>query len=819
MVSLLRSTAARTRSAAVATAVLFGVLPIWAPPVEAADPAPSSTLAKSVADVTHPGANPVNHGDTLAWTVDYDNVDAGPAAATISDAIAAGQSYVPGSLHVPPGWTPQWSTDGTTFGGNDPGAATRAVRAVNPAARRGGTNRSVLLPPEAKPVATSTGGDGWSPVLFRDENGKFEAWNIYHHGETNPATPKIVCTDLLTGALCDGGPWPKPLNTTAGPFGSGATGNITTALVEEYVMDPAHPGQMFYPAVTPGSVGVGCVDLGARANCGYTALQSTGGSPSSVNGLVGVQAVGPNIYATSTTGAMLCMVMASHAPCAGQPYPAVVAPNGNAPGGNPGNYTGAMTVVANKLFVSSSSAPSTLGCFDPTTNAACVGWAAPKAAGPGGTSTFTAYPDFDSAGRAVGVCSTATGAVTTCYNVDGSARATSAGLAGLPQVGGSLVLNPLTITGPDGHLRSYFPQWGGSLAGATSCVDRTTGDLCAGFPAPATHPTVNGGATREYGHAFDEATGCLYALGDAGVLFSLDPQIGVSPCQRTGGSVELAPKDFYCDGGTRHVRGYVNAVLEGITPANVNLAASRAEVTAPDGTVLATPPIAPNGTIDLSGISPATNPDIKVTVSLVLNSAADFSDGHTPALVANFLGDPPQLCFRTTVATTCTVSEVSNTATGVDATGSLTSNKVTLPVAPGAQCQPKLTIDKQICASSSAYDCGPYGHGPWVKQSPVGLLGLLGTARWRITVTNTGPVGADYVRIYDPAEPSCERAAGTFSLAAGASKQIFCSTHLLVFPFKNTASASFVPTNSPPGTQPTRTGSSSAKACSLLCIL
>ena len=31
------------------------------------------------------------------------------------DQIAAGQSFVPGSLRVPPDWTPSWSTDGSTF--------------------------------------------------------------------------------------------------------------------------------------------------------------------------------------------------------------------------------------------------------------------------------------------------------------------------------------------------------------------------------------------------------------------------------------------------------------------------------------------------------------------------------------------------------------------------------------------------------------------------------------------------------------------------------------------------------------------------------
>jgi hypothetical protein len=86
-------------------------------------------------------------------------------------------------------------------------------------------------------------------------------------------------------------------------------------------------------------------------------------------------------------------------------------------------------------------------------------------------------------------------------------------------------------------------------------------------------------------------------------------------------------------------------------------------------------------------------------------------------------------------------------------------------------------------------------------------------------VTNTGPVDAAKVTLDDHVESSCEAAAGKFTLQANQTKQFYCSTFLLVLPLKNTVTASFVPVNSPAGTSPTTTNTSSAVACGVLCIL
>ncbi|OXM60592.1 DUF7617 domain-containing protein [Amycolatopsis vastitatis] len=773
----------------------------------AADPAPPvSALTKSVQGT----GSPAGHGATANWVIGYEDHATTTGAATITDAVGAGQAYQSGSLHAPPGWTPQWSTDGTTFTGTEPASGVTAVRATNPAAGPDSTQLSGALTPPVQAVTTATGGDGFSPILYRTPGGVLQAWNIYHH--SGATTPKVVCTELATGARCPGGPWPKVLNTAPGPLGTLGAGDITSPMIEQYVRDPAAPAKVYYPGFTATSAGVGCLDLAAAANCGFWPLAALGGSPP-VNSLTGFVESGGNLYGIVSSGAVICWTIATQSACAGQPYAPIL------PAANQPYVYGAVTVVAGKVF-GSTAAPGTglqpaLGCFDPATNAPCAGWASSRPTGPAGNVTYNAYTAFSTTGAPVGACSSTSGSddVTTCYALDGSALPAPPGAAAL--AANVIVFNPEVVTDPNGHLRSYLPVWSGGIAGAALCHDWTTASACAGLPPQITHPNAAGGNTRDYGYAYDPPSGCLIGLGDAGVLFSMDPITGATPCVRSGGQVTLKPGDFYCDGGS-HVQGYTAARLTGVDPANVDFAASRVTVVDQDGAVVPTPGFAPDGSVDLTGVSVAAHPSITVTTTLVLHSAAGFSG----SLVVDFAGDAPQLCFRTVIAADCTVTSVANTAAGTDSTGSFTSNTVTLPVAPGAACTPKVTVEKEICTASHPAQCGPGGAGPWAKQAPVGLLGVLAaSAYWRITVTNHGPVGITSAQVVDSVEPSCQT--GPFTLQAGQVKQVYCATYALLnlFPITNKAKVTYVPVNVPPGTPPSATDWSSAKACSLLCAL
>ncbi|MEU0881765.1 hypothetical protein ABZ345_24390 [Lentzea sp. NPDC005914] len=778
----------RLQAMVLATALAASALSSAAP--VAAQPS-ASTLTKSVQGVS----DPASHGDTATWVVSYHNGT--PGAATITDTIGAGQAYVPGSLQVPPGWT-----------GTEPTPGNPVVSATNPNVRNGGTAHANLLTPPIPASASSTGGDGFSPLLHRTPDGRLQAWNVYHHLPV--ANRKLMCTDLATSAPCPGGPWPKPLNTTPGPFGAGDTGDIASPLEPQYVRDPGTPSKVYYSAVTTTSIGVGCLDLAAPGNCGYWPLMNRAGQTSELAGLV---ALGGNLYGAATSGHVVCWTIASQSACGGQPYAPIVPFTSNG-----GYYFGALATAGGKLFASSTPSgggTAVMGCFDPATTSACAGWPSPKALGPSGNATYNAYTAYGTTGAETGACSTTSGgtSVTTCYAIDGSPLPAPSSLAGLGA--GVLAFNPEVVRVGD-RVRSYVAIWGGPYQGAAVCHDWSTGTTCAGTPARITHPNANNGVTRDYGYAYDPPTGCLIGLGDAGVLFSMDPDTGASPCVRTGASVSLTPAQFYCD-GKPHSASYTRASLVGVTPANVNFGASTITATDQNGAAVAVPGFAPDGTVDLSGVSTAT---LNLTTTLVLNSGADFGGGNQPSLVVEFTGDAPQVCFRTTIAAECTVTSVSNTANGTDMTGSFASNTVTRAVTPGSACLPNVVVNKEVCASHTPANCKAGGAGPWVKQAPVGVLGLLfATAYWRITVTNNGPVSIVDSSVVDDGESSCQT--GPFTLAPGQSKQVHCSTYALLslFPLINNAKVRYTPQNSPAGTPPFYTGWSSAKACPLLCQL
>ncbi|MGW6929999.1 DUF7617 domain-containing protein [Lentzea sp. NPDC054927] len=765
----------------VLASVLAGSAVTAAVPVVAQPPV--STLTKSVQGVSDPAA----HGDTATWVVSYAN--GAPGAATITDTISAGQTYLAGSLQVPPGWT---GTEGNP------------VSATNPNVRNGGKALSSLLTPPVQASASSTGGDGFTPILQRTPDGRLQAWNVYHH--VSYAAPKLVCTDLTTSTLCAGGPWPKPLNTTPGPFGTGSTGDISSPLEPQYVRDQANPARVYCSATTTTSIGVGCLDLAAPGNCGYWPLMPRGGQTTELAGLV---QVGGNLYGVATSGHVVCWTVATQSACGSQPYaPIVPFTNSNS------YYLGAHTVAGGKVFASSSpygGGVPVLGCFDPGTTSACAGWPSPKPIGPSGNYTYNAYTAYSTTGAETCACSSTTGGlnVTTCYAVDGSSLPAPSAAAGLE--GGVIAFNPEVIRTGD-RVRSHIGIWSGPYLGAAVCHDWSTGTSCAGVPPRITHPTVNGGDTRDYGYAYDVPTGCLVGLGDAGVLFSMDPDTGASPCVRSGASVSLTPSQFYCD-GKPHAVTYTKARLIGVTPANVNFGASTVKVVDQGGNPVTTPGFAPDGTVDLSGVSATT---LTVTASLVLNNASDFGGGNKPSLAVEFTGDAPQMCFRTTISADCPVTSVANTAGATDMTGSIMSNTVTRQVAPGAACMPNVVVNKEICSSHTPAHCKAGGAGPWVKEAPVGVLGLLfATAYWRITVTNNGPIPIADAYVVDDVEPACQT--GPFALQPGESKQVHCSTYALLslFPLTNKAKAKYTPPNS----VRTYTDWSSAKACSLLCVL
>ncbi|HEY3607228.1 MAG TPA: hypothetical protein VGL06_06990, partial [Pseudonocardiaceae bacterium] len=131
---------------------------------------------------------------------------------------------------------------------------------------------------------------------------------------------------------------------------------------------------------------------------------------------------------------------------------------------------------------------------------------------------------------------------------------------------------------------------------------------------------------------------------------------------------------------------------------------------------------------------------------------------------------------------------------------------VSSPPATATVLVPHLTVTKWVCQSTMSVDCGPGGNGPWGHDR---TMGPGGTAFWRITITNDGnaPVTAS---LWDQVEYRCVTAAGTFDLAAGAHRDVYCATADVTTDIVNTALAAFLPVHPAPGIVPIMSAPDSA---------
>ncbi|GLZ30150.1 hypothetical protein Lesp02_23400 [Lentzea sp. NBRC 105346] len=103
-----------------------------------------------------------------------------------------------------------------------------------------------------------------------------------------------------------------------------------------------------------------------------------------------------------------------------------------------------------------------------------------------------------------------------------------------------------------------------------------------------------------------------------------------------------------------------------------------------------------------------------------------------------------------------------------------------------------LLVRKDICQSA---DCTTWGDDHVIQRG--------GTARWRITVTNTGEVDLTGIMLDDAVEPSCST--GGIDLAAGASTTFTCSTTNVTAGMTNTVTGQYVPPGAPATTPPLST--------------
>lgn len=171
---------------------------------------PLGTITKSGTDLTNGStataggaAGTANPGDTLQWVLNYSNTQSSPVTANITDPITGNQSYVPGSLQVPPGMTTQYSTNGgTSYTSTQPASGVNAVGATGTGVPGTTGASSPIGAPSSSFATSTTGGDGWQALTY---TGDVTVHNVTVADKlVAPAGPAVTVTcptgDLAPGA-------------------------------------------------------------------------------------------------------------------------------------------------------------------------------------------------------------------------------------------------------------------------------------------------------------------------------------------------------------------------------------------------------------------------------------------------------------------------------------------------------------------------------------------------------------------------------------------------------------------------------------------
>jgi hypothetical protein len=191
----------------------------------------------------------------------------------ITDPISGNQSYVPGSLQTPPGWSGEWSTDGgASYVATEPASGVNAVGASGVSVDGSTGARVPANPPTSVFVPSTSPGDGWEPLFIGPTN----VYNLHHHRQAGSSQTVIDCHDKLTGAECPGYPASYVSQTAGAPLGTG--GDTLDTSSQAFALVDQADGHIYFPAGVAGdsTVGVACSDVFTYSSCGFIALGDGG---------------------------------------------------------------------------------------------------------------------------------------------------------------------------------------------------------------------------------------------------------------------------------------------------------------------------------------------------------------------------------------------------------------------------------------------------------------------------------------------------------------------------------------------------------------
>ena len=731
-----RSTVRRARSVvalAVSLALVGASMAIptvlQASPARAATTA-QSTVSKTGTDVTNGSSanssgtvGSAAPGDTINWVVNYTNNNTSNANVTIHDPITAGQSYVGGSLTVPPGMAKLRSTNtGSTWLTGTPVTGDTGVGATGTVSP-GGKATSATFVANGNPVVFNTpGGDGWSV-----EGLGGNVYTVFHH---NQSATTVFCA-TITNQVCPG--WPGfssyVSDVSSTPIGTGPVGGYTTSGANgSFIAN----GNLYWPvqATTAGSapVGIQCLNLTTELSCGFTQLDVVAAEAGSGSGGYaniagdGIPASNGNYYFTDIANNLLCFNPSS-GPCGVTPI------FGSSPLPSYAWSFQTMT-VGRYIFATSEVTDNILTCFDTATNSLCPGY--PVDAGAGGlnatTNVSSIAPILSPTGAILGAC-VVTNQV--CFSLSGAAIS-------YPYSSSAIFGNGSWSQGTVVGSKYYYDD---ASTSTVVCVDFAvwsgSGQVpnCTGY----TPPSENSGYTVR---ALANLPGCMAADGDTGQIVIFDAQTGKA-CLTTGGTATQTLQvgaPFYCDGAT-HSGSWTTLQLNGLSgseygSAQVTISGSSGPI--PGFTNIT---LAPGQTsLNISSI-PMSGPTAGLTATVTFTGVTNVAAVKAATFSLNRTGDTySQICYQTTVnPVACgTTATISDNATAITSLGAVSdgptgnsSGPVNFRVTPTAlQCPaPSLSIVKSA------------------DKTSVSAVGQVITYAFR--VTNTGNVTLTNVTVTD----------------------------------------------------------------------
>lgn len=491
---------------------------------------------------------------------------------------------------------------------------------------------NAALPP-ASSFAGSAGGDGWA-LVFDDTN----VYNVFHH-----TSMKMACHSKATAAACSGNGYTAGIKTI-----KDGTNGFNTGMNPSMYMD-TKSGHLFVwglrlnvPATAYGTTGVVEVDVNSTNANPFVAFHALSraneGSCYNNNCAVNINAMVTNatmvgtkwyaynyVYGTASPALpdsrnkLLCFDVSTKSACAGQPY--AVQTSGAIQNRKWEGPT--IASVGNRVFVdiydaSGNDSLAEIACVDvSSTPANCTGWPIEPVATVSGVGVAaTPFPLLNTSGTPIGVCFP--GTKNACTDFDGVLQTIPNALKDAGAIGNvsyATARGEALIYGTRMYIQNVVSS--DALTNHLWCYDYSTGDLCAGFPAPKSFVSseLNGIYTIQQDPSYPT---CLWVNSNAGTKQIQNFDYETAGACGAGGSV-LPVENFLEDHSFCQVKEWKTFKL--VAPAVGDWTSGTVEFDDSSGIAISgvtTQNIGSDGTIDLSPLALQSHSDFaKIRVKLV----------------------------------------------------------------------------------------------------------------------------------------------------------------------------------------------------------